>query len=534
MDGYAMNGMAAGPQATAVLHFLRTFFPQILVTLLKHPRLSRLLPIILAASMGASMFKATLVGLKSSLQSALVGWMTSSVTTHQDDELSVAFFAHYCSMTRWLPSWDFSGQSLDYVKHRSNAAAVRNSFTLPGKAKTICYFPNRPSQLFFYKRRLFYCEASKDSYEDYSFTVRCLGWSARPIQEMLEEVLQSYLSAKRRNLVRLNYPASDARLWSQYPLDVPARPLNSLSMDREDRLNLLADMERFLKGEQWYKDRHVPWRRGYLFYGPPGAGKSSAVLALASHFAIPVYVLQFGGAMDDESLPKIVKKVGGQNSIVLLEDVDNSLAGVRKGSGSKSDGGQTSAVTLSGLLNALDGLWAPQGVMYIMTTNHKDRLDPALTRPGRVDYRLKFDLASQEQARSMFLHLYGLEQMPSEELQELASSFAARVPPKKVSPAALQDFLLRHRDSPSDAAAAVSEWAKETMATNDQDDQGCTPGTSENPAPGEAATTSDAAEDTTGPTDSKDDATSAGSTGATGSEKSASVETVDSEIDIVH
>jgi ATP-dependent 26S proteasome regulatory subunit len=67
---------------------------------------------------------------------------------------------------------------------------------------------------------------------------------------------------------------------------------------------------------------------------------------------------------------------------------------------------KTSRLTFAGLLNAIDGIAAQTGRLLFMTTNHKDRLDSALIRPGRIDYQLKFSMASRDQARRLFLNFY--------------------------------------------------------------------------------------------------------------------------------
>jgi chaperone BCS1 len=63
-------------------------------------------------------------------------------------------------------------------------------------------------------------------------------------------------------------------------------------------------------------------------------------------------------------------------------------------------------VTLSGLLNVLDGFHAPDNVLYMMTTNKIEALDPALLRPGRIDYRLYLGVASEEQKLELYWRFF--------------------------------------------------------------------------------------------------------------------------------
>jgi chaperone BCS1 len=466
---------------STVLYISKLFFPQLHRILSNHPRVTQLLPILLAVYLGTSVFRDTITSWKTSLQSLFLKWMTSSVTVLYNDRLYDAFFRHYCSTNLHFPKYDFVAKSVDFIKYRSDRAELQNQLTLPGQIKNVIFIPSKLHQVFFYKRTLFYCK----NMENNDFEIRCLGWSAKPIQDMLEELLQLYFVEKRKDLTQVYYPLENGNEW-EWSIEIPARSLRSVSMEGKDQTSLLTDIESFLKGKQWYKDRQIPWRRGYLFHGPPGTGKSSAVIAVATHFAFPVYVLQFNRNLTDNGLQQLLRRVSDQNSIVLLEDLDSSGFEVRDDDQSEvvrrigTSHAKNHFVTLSGLLNALDGLSAPEGAIYIMTTNHVQRLDPALTRPGRVDYRLKFDLTSQDQARSMFLHLYGADQVSPGRLEELASTFASRLPDKKVSPATLQDFLLRHRAAPSDAVDAVSEWVKGTLRFENKIGHNDLPGGDEN------------------------------------------------------
>ena len=62
----------------------------------------------------------------------------------------------------------------------------------------------------------------------------------------------------------------------------PKRPLSSVVLDRKIKKRIVEDASDFLKSEKWYADRGIPWRRGYLFHGKPGTGKTS--LSMHFHF----------------------------------------------------------------------------------------------------------------------------------------------------------------------------------------------------------------------------------------------------------
>src|SRR5207253_2725559 len=87
--------------------------------------------------------------------------------------------------------------------------------------------------------------------------------------------------------------------------------------------------------------------------------------------------------MSDNRLGDLLAKVPERN-ILLLEDIDCAFVKRKRASGKEGE------LTFSGLLNALDGVASPEGRIVVMTTNHVDKLDPALIRPGRADVKLYF------------------------------------------------------------------------------------------------------------------------------------------------
>ncbi len=117
-----------------------------------------------------------------------------------------------------------------------------------------------------------------------------------------------------------------------------------------------------------------------------------------------------------------------KRSLIAIEDVDAVFTG-REG-GEKRPG-----VSFSGLLNAIDGVAAQEGRALVMTTNHKERLDPALIRPGRADVHTELGLVSAATARRLFERFF-----PGE--RDLAEAFERRLGDQQHSPAQIQGWLL--------------------------------------------------------------------------------------------
>ncbi|OMO60452.1 ATPase, AAA-type, core [Corchorus capsularis] len=115
-----------------------------------------------------------------------------------------------------------------------------------------------------------------------------------------------------------------------------------------------------------------------------GTGKSSLVAAMANYLKFNVYDLELASLYNNSDLRRLL--VSTQNrSIVVIEDIDCSIE-----LPDRYGGGGNGQLTLSGLLNFIDGLWSSCGDerIIVFTTNHKDKLDPALLRPGRMDMHI--------------------------------------------------------------------------------------------------------------------------------------------------
>lgn len=176
---------------------------------------------------------------------------------------------------------------------------------------------------------------------------------------------------------------------------------------------LLADARRFFDSAQAYRSRGVPWRRGYLLFGPPGTGKSTFALVLASELAAPLYKLN-PSEVSDSGLARLLRTMPPR-SVLLIEDIDAAVTETPRRletGGEPTPGpemGSTVAmfgVTLAGLLNALDGVGCGEGRLLVCTTNHPERLPAALVRAGRIDVKQEVAVLTPDQVRR-FAALWG-------------------------------------------------------------------------------------------------------------------------------
>ena len=391
--------------------------------------------------------------------------------------------------------------------------------------------------------------------------IDCIGRSVEPVQELLGAV-KVWSLKKLRNTTTIRHPTPKERarfggMWSK-TFSRPSRPMDTVILDSEQKEMIINDMNEYLhpSSPKWYATRGIPYRRGYLFHGPPGTGKTSLSFALAGIFGLGIYVI----SLQEPTLTEgdLMQLFNGlpKRCIVLLEDVDAAglvreqkdegatKSGMRKGRGKedseesknskssevekrkdedftlkdlarelKSIGsnnrpgggppqgnrdGKPTGISLSGLLNAIDGVASHEGRVLIMTTNHPEKLDAALVRPGRVDRKVEFKMAMQEQVRELFLRMYAgtetgafangtahtngsanghvdrkvpngkpVDHSPNEkrsnddDLSTLAEDFTSHIPDDTYTPAEIQNHLMRFKKEPWAAVQRVDEWKEE-------------------------------------------------------------------------
>ncbi|KAJ4031949.1 hypothetical protein NW756_012786 [Fusarium oxysporum] len=296
-----------------------------------------------------------------------------------------------------------------------------------------------------------YYNAARSDRIEYSLS--CFGNSAEPIKEILQTSMNDALKHEMGK-TSVWYPKyqSAPQEWTKLALRA-SRSLGTLAIDSKIREDLLADINRYLQADsmKYYHKRGIPYRRGYLFHGPPGTGKTSLVHVIASVFGLPIFCLSLCAmALTDDSLISLTTNLP-RRGILLIEDID-SAGLLRTSSGSEH------GVTLSGYLNATDGFSAPEGHILVITTNNRDSLDPAILRPGRVDYEVHLTNASRSQIEQLFRSNYRSDN--NGDIDSMAREFADRVPEFQFSPAEIQQYLLRleYQNSPETAIEEIATW----------------------------------------------------------------------------
>ena len=438
----------------------------------------------------------------------------------------------------WTLWWSMEGEEDDEDEEGGDGYGYRRR----GKKKKneLKYTPSYGSHMFWYKSRLLFFNRMENREMHGSFLasekeeilISCLWWNPNVLKQLLTEVREQYIVKDEDKTViyRGQFSIQDGTTWTRC-MARASRPFSTVILNEKVKQELITDVTDYLNPatRRWYSNRGIPYRRGYLLYGPPGTGKSSLSLALAGFFGLRIYILTLSSPSATEENVSTLFSSLPRKCVVLLEDIDTAgLTHTREDAtnadNTAGDAGAAAArqkpsdpnappqpsgkLSLSGLLNILDGVASQEGRVLIMTTNHLEKLDKALIRPGRVDMTVKFAHADSDMAASIFRAIYvpyDGEEVPEaitqnvdvssdsekdsgdgksekkqpadgpspkrvaaekaaalDKVEEMAKQFAAKIPEDEFSPAEIQGLLLKHKRDPQAAIDAVEAWIGDT------------------------------------------------------------------------
>ncbi|KAF8093801.1 hypothetical protein N665_0377s0013 [Sinapis alba] len=309
------------------------------------------------------------------------------------------------------------------------------------------------------------------------------------LNSYLDYIMEKANEIRRKNQDRLLYTNTrggslDSRghPWESVPFKHPST-FETLAMDPTKKEQIMDDLKDFVEGQMFYQKTGRAWKRGYLLYGPPGTGKSSMIAAMANYLGYDIYDLELTEVHSNSELRKLLMKTSSK-SIIVIEDIDCSInltnrnkrnglkAGphsydqeTRSGSGLGEESGNGNTITLSGLLNFTDGLWSCCGSerIFVFTTNHIEKLDPALLRSGRMDMHVCMSYCDFSSLKILLRNYLGYEE---EDVDEDVLKEMERVVEKaEMTPADVSEALIKNR---RDKEKAVRELLVELKSRGER------------------------------------------------------------------
>jgi hypothetical protein len=225
-------------------------------------------------------------------------------------------------------------------------------------------------------------------------------------------------------------------LFDEYSLE------NDRSFDNiffDQKLDIKNRLDFFINNREWYKSKGIPYTLGLMFSGKPGCGKTSTIKAIAKYTKRHVIDIPLTKIDSCRDLMNIFygeeinnKKIPMNKRIYLFEDVDSILEVLKerenkeketkevsddqnvliqaliskKGVSSNDKGKSNDKLNLGFFLNLIDGVLETPGRILILSTNHPEKLDRALVRPGRIDIKVHLEKCSKDMIRDILHHYY--------------------------------------------------------------------------------------------------------------------------------
>ncbi|KAI3416761.1 AAA domain-containing protein [Psidium guajava] len=327
------------------------------------------------------------------------------------------------------------------------------------------------------------------------------GFTLRIPKRDKDRILESYLDyimdkandIRRKNQDRLLYTNSrggslDSRghPWESVPFKHPST-FDTLAMDPDRKKDIMEDLRDFAAGQAFYQRTGRAWKRGYLLYGPPGTGKSSMIAAMANFLGYDIYDLELTEVHSNSELRKLLMKTSSK-SIIVIEDIDCSVNLTNRckanpaamprsycdpGAPDAARGGEdgnNNTITLSGLLNFTDGLWSCCGSerIFVFTTNHIEKLDPALLRSGRMDMHIYMSYCSYPALKILLQNYLGSKAEELGEASAAGSELREAVEKAKMTPADISEVLIKNRRNRERAVGELLEALRARAERNEK------------------------------------------------------------------
>jgi chaperone BCS1 len=312
----------------------------------------------------------------------------------------------YNAFDRWFMDSGYQKYSRNFFMFRrwTNDSYVRD------EVKPFRLGVGNGLHFFFYQNRLFWFVKAKlgstgSDKEKEEIVVRTFGWNQKVFENLVE--LFNQVNTKADEIAVHKYSVVN-NCWEEVTRMTP-RAIETFCMNAEQKADILSKIDDFINRKDWYRQKGLTYKLSFLFFGPPGTGKTTLSKLLAGNYKRSLYILNLN-AMTDERLVSALSKIK-PGSFLLIEDADQAGSAVRDREKKREHAdvlGELFGLTMSGMLNAFDGIVALDNLIIIMTTNKPDDLDKAIRRSGRIDNDYLIDVLTTKEIWPYALQMYDL------------------------------------------------------------------------------------------------------------------------------
>jgi len=364
---------------------------------------------------GAGLLTYALRRIPSKIGRFLLARFTVSLTMHTADPtstmISQSFFTWYMNSaaSRHMRRFSYDTGWKDRERNMSGSGPRPNSGVFaPGVG--IHFFMFKGTLAWFTRER----SANSLSPNTHEVEIYFAGTRRRIIEDFLEEI-KPKVDRRDVPIYTLGRKYGEAK-WAMSRVK-RKRQLDSVVIRHDIKDMVVNTIDDFYKREHWYLERGITYKLSFILHGQPGTGKSSFIFALASHFNRPVYMVNMN-ALNDTTFQSVLDEVG-ENAFIVIEDVDVGTATAEREEEPvtlekvvKNGEEKKQAISMSTILNTLDGIASLTGNVIFLSTNHLQNLDRALTRRGRIDHIIEIPPMRHEEIQEYASLMYEKEVFP--------------------------------------------------------------------------------------------------------------------------